>query len=125
MSSGEVGSSIQYGSKSASLRIQSMAWSTPQRWLASMAKRVAEPAAPCATLRRRMSSSMASPTLSFTIVKPVGHRGRDLALDLLVVVAEPAWRGRVGGQAVRQELLDSRCLAVLAARAGGPARPRA
>ena len=44
-SSGEVGSSIQYGSNGASARIQPIASSTPQTWLASTAMGTCGPTA--------------------------------------------------------------------------------
>ncbi len=69
-SSGLVGSSIQYGSKGASARIQSTASATSQRWLASTAIRMPGPTASRASRIRRRSSSRSAPTFSLIWVKP-------------------------------------------------------
>ena len=69
-SSGDVGSSIQYGSYPASRRTQSTASATSQRWLASMAMRTSGPTASRATRMRRTSSSTSAPTFSLIWVNP-------------------------------------------------------
>lgn len=69
-SSGLVGSSIQYGSNSARALVQSMASSTFQRWLASIAMRMPGPTTERATRQRRTSSVRSAPTFSLIWVKP-------------------------------------------------------
>ncbi len=69
-SSGEVGSSIQYGSNSASGASQSMACPTPHAWLASMAILMSGPTTSRASRSLRTSSSRSAPTLSLIWVNP-------------------------------------------------------
>ena len=70
MSSGAVGSSTQAGRNGASSLIQPMAVGTSQTWFASMAMPMSSPSTSRAIAQRRLSSSSAAPTLSFTWVKP-------------------------------------------------------
>ena len=76
MSSGEVGSSIQYGSNSASRAIQAIASSTPQRWFASTAIIASGPISSRTIRARRRSSSTSAPTLSLNRVQPSASASR-------------------------------------------------
>ena len=104
MSSGLVGSSIQYGSNRARRAIHSIACSTSQRWLASTASIRSGPISSRTIRIRRMSSSTSAPTLSLNTRPAVGQRLAAQATDLGVVVAEPAHGRRVGGIAVPLQL---------------------
>jgi hypothetical protein len=75
-SSGEVGSSIQYGAYGASRLIHSTAGATSQRWLASTAIRIPSPTVSRATRIRRTSSSTDAPTFSLIWVKPSATASR-------------------------------------------------
>src|SRR6185369_13621411 len=76
MSSGEVGSSIQYGSNSASRAIHAIASSTPQRWFASTATIASGPTSSRTIRNRRRSSSRSAPTLSLNAVQPSARASR-------------------------------------------------
>jgi len=64
MSSGLVGSSIQYGSNGASLAIHVIALARSHRRLASIAIRMSGPTLARATRSRRTSSARSAPTFS-------------------------------------------------------------
>lgn len=83
MSSGLVGSSIQYGSNSASRLIHPTASSTPQRWLASSAIRTPGPITSRAVRHRRTSSSRSAPTLSLICLNPLSTASRANPATLL------------------------------------------
>jgi hypothetical protein len=107
MSSGEVGSSIQYGSNSASRPIQPIASGTPQISLASMATGNLGPAAsrarkphPAEVLGR------VGTDLQLDHSEPVGDRLAAQPNQLLVVVVQPTWRRRVSGMADVEQLRD-------------------
>ena len=76
MSSGLVGSSIQYGSNGASRAIHSMAVPTSQRWFASTASMWSGPI--CERIRRirRTSSSTSAPTFILNRVQPSASASR-------------------------------------------------
>ena len=104
MSSGLVGSSIQYGSNSASRRIHSIASPTPQRWFASTASIASGPISSRTIRARRRSSSTSAPDLELEAGPALGQRLAAQPPDLVVVVAEPADRCRVGRVAVATQL---------------------
>ena len=70
MSSGKVGSSIQYGSYARSRSIQSIASATPQIWFASTAIGMSGPTVSRAMASRRTSSARLPPTFSLISEKP-------------------------------------------------------
>ena len=70
MSSGLVGSSIQYGRNSARAVISSMASFTPQTLLASIMSCESQPMSERMRLARRESSSIPIPTFILNAVKP-------------------------------------------------------
>ena len=85
---------------------------TSQRWLASIGDadvRAARPRGRCR--RRRTSSSRSPPTFSLICVKPSATASRARRRQLLVVVAEPAGRRRVGRIAVARAARAARSAA--------------
>ena len=76
MSSGLVGSSIQYGSNGARRAIQSIASPTSQRWFASTASIRSGPISSRTIRIRRMSSSTSAPTFSLKRVQPSASASR-------------------------------------------------
>ena len=76
MSSGLVGSSIQYGSNGASCAIQSIATPTSQRWLASTASIRSGPISSRTIRIRRTSSSTSAPTFILNRVQPSASASR-------------------------------------------------
>ena len=108
-SSGLVGSSIQYGSNGAQRapstrsprRRPSAGWRRPR----------ASGPGPISSRRiaaRRTSSSTSAPTFILNRVQPSASASRAQPPDLVVVVAEPADRGRVGRVAVARAAPPSR-----------------
>ena len=110
-SSGLVGSSIHQGCERA--RAPSCARSPgppPSTWLASVMSSRSGPISSRRIAQRRTSSSTLAPTLILKCVEALRDRLAAEARDLVVVVAEPAGGGRVGG--------DSRLRSISASRSG-------
>ena len=75
-SSGLVGSSIQYGSNSASSFMLAMASPTSQTWFASIIRRRSGPISSRTIRARRTSSSIFWPTFIFTWDQPAATASR-------------------------------------------------